>query len=426
MTGLHPSNSPQAKSSNNATQNSPQNLEYHPIALEMIRFDDYIRTNEHGQRVSGRKLQFQGIVKVLNNKKVSQIQKIAMTGKRMTLNQKLVELYILLDCSLATAKGCTFEGKIHIKKAKASEVARQIQIEKKFETVPNVTRIAVRFMQYLYAKRNIKVLQIYFFVVFIFLTAPSIDLYEPHINVLSPHTCIGRTEYVPISILDDHELLKIKFDDMQYMWQQKLEEIQNEKKKLEEKLERIEKKRAKEKATIRELKSKNAKLIKEKRKFNSEKKNLKKKAEESEEKVKIKTEAVEKIQENMMKREEKLSKERRNFNAEQRKLNEKITATLLDWTGARRPNEQAGPGPTDSSNATESTAARPATINPSIPVSRPTGQDDDETLPPLVNVKPEIKTELVRDPDFVPNPLRTRPILDRGAKRRYSDIIILN
>ena len=60
-----------------------------------------------------------------------------------------------------------------------------------------------------------------FFVVFIFLTTPSIDLYEPQINVLSPHTCIGGTEYAPISILDDHEVLKIKFDDMQYMWQQK-------------------------------------------------------------------------------------------------------------------------------------------------------------------------------------------------------------
>ena len=32
----------------------------------------------------------------------------------------------------------------------------------------------------------------------------------------------------------------------------------------------------------------------------------------------------------------------------------------------------------------------------------------------------------VRDPDFGPNPLRTRPILDRGAKRRFSEIIILD
>ena len=211
--------------------------------------------------------------------------------------------------------------------------------------------------------------------------------------------------------------------------QQKFEEMQNEKKKLEEKLVKVEKKRAKEKATIRELKSKNAKLIKERRKFNLEKKNLKKKAEESEEKVKIKTEAVEKIQENMMKREEKLSKERKNFNAEQRKLNEKIKATLLDWTSTVTTNSNERPDRTDQSNTTSSTgstAARPATINPSIPVSRPTGQDDDETLPPLVNAKPEIKAEPVRDPDFGPNSLRTRPILDRGAKRRYSDIIILN
>ena len=213
------------------------------------------------------------------------------------------------------------------------------------------------------------------------------------------------------------------------MWKQKFEEMQNEKKKLEEKLEKVEKKRTKEKTTIRELKSQNARLISERKQLDAEMINLKKRAEESEKKVEIKKEAVEEFQENMMKREEKLSKDRRNFNAEQRKLNEKIKATLLDWTGARSPNEQAGPGRSESPDAnqsTGSTAARPATINPSIPVSRPTGQDDDETLPPLVNVKPEIKTEPVRDPDFGPNPLRTRPILDRGAKRRYSDIIILN
>ena len=160
-----------------------------------------------------------------------------------------------------------------------------------------------------------------------------------------------------------------------------------------------------------------------------EKENLTKRAEEGEKMVKIKKEAAEKLQENMMKREEKLSKERRNFNAEQRKLNEKIKATLLDWTSTVATSSNEQPDCTESSNATSSTrstADDPATINPSIPVSRPTGQDDDETLPPLVNVKPEIKTEPVRNPDFGPNPLRTRPILDRGAKRRYSDIIILN
>ena len=52
--------------------------------------------------------------------------------------------------------------------------------------------------------------------------------------------------------------------------------------------------------------------------------------------------------------------------------------------------------------------------------------DDNNILPPLVNVKPEIKTEPVRDPDVGPNPLPTRLISDRGAKGRYSDIIILN
>ena len=145
--------------------------------------------------------------------------------------------------------------------------------------------------------------------------------------------------------------------------------------------------------------------------------------------MEIKKEAVEEFQENMMKREEKLSKERRNFNAEQRKLNEKIKATLLDWTSTVAASSNERPGRTDSSNTTSSTgsaAAEQVTINPSIPVSRPTGQEDDETLPPLVNAKPEIKAEPVRDPDFGPNSLRTRPILDRGAKRRYSDIIILN
>ena len=91
-------------------------------------------------------------------------------------------------------------------------------------------------------------------------------------------------------------------------------------------------------------------------------------------------------------------------------------------------NERPGRGRTDSSNTAPSAgsnAVRPATINPSVPVFRPTGQNDNETLPPLVDVKPAIKREPVRDPDF-PNPLRTRPILDRGAKRRYSEIIILD
>ena len=41
-----------------------------------------------------------------------------------------------------------------------------------------------------------------------FLTVPSTDLYEPIIKVLSPHTCIGKTEYVPLSIMyDKHQSL---------------------------------------------------------------------------------------------------------------------------------------------------------------------------------------------------------------------------
>ena len=224
----------------------------------------------------------------------------------------------------------------------------------------------------------------------------------------------------------EHEALKVKFDNMQKTWQQKFEEMQNENKKLEEKLEKMEKKLTKEKSTVQEVKSKNARLIKDRESFNSEKKILLKRAEEGERVVKIKKEVVEKFQENMLKREEKLSKERRNFNAEQRKLNEKIKATLLEWTSTSATSSIERPDSSNTARITGSNAARPATINPSIPVSRPTSQDDNETLPPLVDVKQEIKREPVRDPDFGPNPLRSRPILDRGAKRRYSDIIILD
>ena len=229
----------------------------------------------------------------------------------------------------------------------------------------------------------------------------------------------------------EHEALKVKFNNLHKQYEEIQVSNSDEKKKLEERLEIAEKKRAKAEETCRELKFKNEKLIKDRREIKSENQNLKKRAEDGERIVKIKKEAAEKFQENMMKREEKLSKERRNFNAEQRKLNEKIKATLLEWTstGAISSNERSGLGRTDSSNTAPSTgsnAARRATINPSVPVSRPTVQNDNETLPPLVEVKQEIKSEPVRDPDFGPNPLRTRPILDRGAKRRYSDIIILD
>ena len=102
---------------------------------------------------------------------------------------------------------------------------------------------------------------------------------------------------------------------------------------------------------------------------------------------------------------------------------------MLDWTSTGSTSRNEQPGRAASLNITPSSgsnAAQQGTINSSIPVSRPASQNENETLPPLVDVKPEIKTEPVRDPDFGQNPLRTRPILDRGAKRRYCDIIILN
>ena len=87
------SNSPQAKSSNNTTQNTPQNHKHHPIALEMIRLINIIGLNKQGEKVTRKKLQFQGIVKMVqDNKKAIHIRKIAMTGKRLTLNQKLAKM----------------------------------------------------------------------------------------------------------------------------------------------------------------------------------------------------------------------------------------------------------------------------------------------------------------------------------------------
>ena len=116
--------------------NSP--LQYHPIALETIKNNP------------AKKLFFQGIVRITN--KVPQIRKIVMKGTKLTFDTKLQKMIVELDCPLAAQNRCTFYGKINIKKAKAFEVARQVQISKKFETVKNVTRKAVRFMQYLYAK----------------------------------------------------------------------------------------------------------------------------------------------------------------------------------------------------------------------------------------------------------------------------------
>ena len=135
-----------AASLQNLPQNTnlPQNQKNHPIALEMIRLVNVIGVNQQGQKVSTKKLQFQGIVKMLNNPKVIGIRKVAMTGKKLTFNQKLQEMQVGLSCSLAVQNRCTFDGKINVKKAKVFEVARQVQITKKFESVKNVTRNVVR------------------------------------------------------------------------------------------------------------------------------------------------------------------------------------------------------------------------------------------------------------------------------------------
>ena len=134
-----------ASSLQNLPQNNlPQTLKNHPIALEMIRLVNVIGLNQQGQKVTSKKLQFQGIVKTLNNPKVISIRKVAMTGKKLTFNQKLQEMQVGLSCSLVAQNRCTFDGKINVKKAKVFEVARQVQITKKFESVKNVTRNAVK------------------------------------------------------------------------------------------------------------------------------------------------------------------------------------------------------------------------------------------------------------------------------------------
>ena len=89
----------------------------------------------------------------------------------------------------------------------------------------------------------------------------------------------------------------------------------------------------------------------------------------------------------------------------------------------KRPGSSRVP---NTSSSAGSGARRLAGTNLSIPVSRSTSQNVYDTS---ADVKPEIKQEAkpVRDPDFERfDPLRTRPILDRGAKRRFSEIIILD
>ena len=140
------SNSPQAKSGNNATQNVPQNHKHHPIALEMIRLINIIGLNQQGEKVSVKKLQFQGIVKMLNDTKIVKIRKIAMTGNKLKYNQKLLQMSVGLGCSLAAQNHCTFNGKISLKKVRVKDIADEVNITRKFEAVQNVDRNAVRYI----------------------------------------------------------------------------------------------------------------------------------------------------------------------------------------------------------------------------------------------------------------------------------------
>lgn len=213
-------------------------------------------------------------------------------------------------------------------------------------------------------------------------------------------------------------------------WQRKYKELQlnvdAEKRNLKRGIEIVANQKSEAKQTMEEVKIKKERLIDDQTKFDSVKSNLENKAKEGVRMVKIKKEAVEKFHENMMVREEKLSKERRNFAAEKRKFKRNQDP---DWTppGATSPNKRPclSRAPNTSSSA-GSSARRLAGPNPSIPVSRSTDQNDNDTP---ADVKPEIKQEAkpVRDPAFERfDPFRTRPILDRGAKRRTSDIIILD
>ena len=142
------SNSPQAQSSNNANQNSPQNYK-HPIALEKITLVNVEGLNKHAQIVTFKKFQFQGIVKMLNDTEAIQtrkIRKIAMTGIKLSFNSKLQEMFVGLGCSLAEENRCTFNGKIYLKKARIKDVADKVNITRKFETVQNFDRNAVRYI----------------------------------------------------------------------------------------------------------------------------------------------------------------------------------------------------------------------------------------------------------------------------------------
>ena len=132
--------------------NSP--LKNHPIAIEMIQLVDVIGLNSRGEKAKGKKLQFQGIVKMVKNPNVR--VKVKMTGRKLSYNQKLSEMAVGLGCTFEAKNRCTFNGKINIKKNKVYEVARQVQITKKFEMVKNVTRNAVRYIKHYLAKTRSK------------------------------------------------------------------------------------------------------------------------------------------------------------------------------------------------------------------------------------------------------------------------------
>ena len=231
--------------------------------------------------------------------------------------------------------------------------------------------------------------------------------------------------------------LRAKRNNADSAWQRKYKEMQlnanAEKENLKRGLEIVKKQKTEAQKTIEEVTAKKAKLNEDRSKFNSVKAKLEHKAEEGHRMVKIKKEAVEKFHENMMEREEKLSKERRNFIAEQRKFKDKLKSAMRndpDWTPPGTASSNSRPGPSRTTTSTVAPTARHS-LNPPVPVSRPstaTPSNNSNVFDASVDVKPEIKLEAkpVRDPDFGPNPLRTRPILDRGAKRRYSDIIILD
>ena len=139
------SNSPQAKSSDNATQNSSQNHKHHPIALELVRLVNVVGFNPERKTVTSKNLKFQGIVKKLNDKKVFQTRRIEMTGIKLSFDSKLQEMYVGLGCTLKAQNHCTFNGKIYLKKARVRDVADEVNITRKFEAVQNVDRNAVRY-----------------------------------------------------------------------------------------------------------------------------------------------------------------------------------------------------------------------------------------------------------------------------------------